>query len=250
MSSPATDYMPHAIVMPMSYEYPDTTSWYNPYENYMDQSTTVPIAIHQYPYDGTYQYSQHYNLTNEFQEMDYAAPILAQGPRIPRSERVHGNADGYVQTERRKILIRGLTTSTKVDQVQELVRSKAGTDADQVHNISLPLTSSGGNRGYATVTFRSQEVARRVIKRLHGHRFDGRILDVDYTKEGVSRNEESRTKHGSHHSNKQHRDERERRETPKSSSSSTDKKEKPQAKRGVVIANGTSERASESSKKH
>lgn len=207
-----------------------------------------------------------------------------QQPRLDRSSTAAGS-DGFVATEKRKIIIKGLPDWTQYQHVHELVRAAAGPDPDASH-ISLPPSRHAGggpSRGYAIVTFRHPDAAEAAIRHLHNYDFEGRRLTAKHTKEGVSEFEGSggTTQHhhhhhhhhhhskkghhagGSSHSNsggggggKHHREDREKKDGhARGSQERKDKKEKAappppsslsSSKRGVVIADGSTKRPSES----
>ncbi|ORY69707.1 uncharacterized protein BCR38DRAFT_90661 [Pseudomassariella vexata] len=266
VTSPTTDYSPH---MATPYDYGEAPGWY-PYDgtSYVDQSSVIPATV-QYPYDA-YQQAPQYDHLNGYGGTEYGssgnAPVRES--RHAKSPIINNSSAGFVKTERRKIIIKGLTSWTSLDQIKELLRTKAGSDADKNPHINLPVSEEGGIRGYATITFRSEEVASKIVKRLNKATFNGREIKVELTKEGVSRNEEHHAKsshHQSshHHSSRHHREDRERsgredrersgkKENSKASTPCpVEKKDKSQSKRGVVIANGSSKnpKASDWSKK-
>ena len=233
----AADYgtrtVPAPVPAPMSYDHPDTSGWY---------SYDVPTAAYaqqQYSYGAIYQAPPQYPPYEEFCQAP-ATPSYTQ--KTPRGSKAHRPPyNNFLSTEKRKIIIRGIPSSTAYAEVWDLVRSKAGSEADGVLHVSLPTASAaperGSNRGYATVTFRSEEVALKVIRRLNGHKFGSRSLTAEFTKEGVSRNEGSSSSkavklssaaprtsgNGGHHEKRP-------------------KLEKPKAERkeSIVIANGSS----------
>ncbi|KAI2630742.1 hypothetical protein GGR54DRAFT_167243 [Hypoxylon sp. NC1633] len=237
---------PYTMAVTLPYDYSEAASCYT-YDtsasNYLDQSAMVssPTMV-QYPYEAGY--SQQYRMP-EYQTNDYAM-YNSVSPSESRATRSNTSCNGMIPTKQRKIIVKHLPPSITYPQVQELIRKKAGSDADKVQHIDLPLTEAQDtNRGYALVTFQSEEVASKLIRRLNGQKHDGRELRVSYTKEGVSENETSRSRTSGH---KERREEREKKAKKESSrwSSSHDKKSKSQTSE-VVIAHGSS--ASSSSKK-
>lgn len=216
-----------------------------------------------YPYQHQYVQSGEYGEVEYYPSMQYAVqnpgPVdlgetdypnyfqgTVQSSRWAQPGSSDGNAGAYVETMRSKVIIKGLPTGSKAEQIQNLIRSKAGSDADKIHHINLVPAQKGGKRGTATVIFHTAEAADKLVNKLKGYKMDGKTLDIELTKEGVSENELGRGKHSKHH-----REEREKKETPKASSAAPkdDKKDKSHTKRGVVIANGSSKKASENSKK-
>ncbi|KAI0128928.1 hypothetical protein BJ170DRAFT_352911 [Xylariales sp. AK1849] len=242
VSSPGTDYGPYSMSMARTSDYPDAAAWYPCDNSYGDYSSTLPMAVHQFASDTAYQYPQHYSPTHEIWGSDYHVQAY-NASQEPLS------ASSGIHTEKRKIIIKGLASWAREAEVQELIRSKCGSDATKMVKVHVPTSGAGANRGYGTVILQSEDVASRVIKRLHKSKFDGKTLQVQHTSEGVSRGEDSRNKHQNHHSGRQHREERDKKPSSKVAGSSNEKKEKPHAKKGIVIANGTSKKASESSQK-
>ncbi|KAI1457669.1 hypothetical protein F4805DRAFT_169365 [Annulohypoxylon moriforme] len=246
-SSPYTttsslECVPYTMSNATAHDYSETPSCY-PYNtassSYLDQSsmvsssTIVPIA--QY-LPGT-DFSQQYQM-NEYQNNDYAMYSNMPSPE-PIASIPNDPSNSMVPTRQRKIIVKQLQPWIKINQVQDLIRKKAGSDADKIQHVDLPLTESQGpNRGYALVTFQSEEVASKLIRRLNGYKYDGRELKVDYTKEGVSENENVKHRGSGH---KERRDDREKKEKKESTRGSTshDKKSKSH-KSSVVIAHGTS----------
>ncbi|KAH8673579.1 hypothetical protein BX600DRAFT_208971 [Xylariales sp. PMI_506] len=252
ISSPVVSYEPHSMPMPMPCDFTDTGTWQSYDNSYVDHSSTVTVAMHPYVCD-TYHYPQQYNQPNEFHGSNYPTPSYSpvQESQLTSPGGQQGGSEGFVQTERRKIIIKGLSSSIREDQIKELVRSKCGFDPEKVY-ISIPPAEAGGNRGYATIMLRSEDWANKAIRKLHNYKLEGKTLKVDYTKEGVSRNEDGQKKgqsYAGHHSSKHHREDRGKQESSKQPSPNSDKKDKSSAKKGIVIANGSSKRASENIKK-
>jgi RNA recognition motif-containing protein len=271
MSSPATDFGPLPMQMPTPYDYMEPATWSHMHDSgYGGTSSTMPSGMPQYTH-AMYTHAQYYTQSGEFgefgemdhhpsyqyaletpnstgfSEMEYATPFqgAVQSSSFPQPENSHADTEAYVQTVRSKIIIKGFSSGTKAEQIHDLVLSKAGSDSEQIHSISIQPSKSGGNRGYVIVIFYTEEVAQKAIKKLHGYKFGGKTLNVGFTNELVSLHELSRPKPGKHH-----REEREKKEAPKASGSKDDKKDKSHTKRGVVIVNGSSKKASENSKKH
>ncbi|KAI1375028.1 hypothetical protein F4677DRAFT_446937 [Hypoxylon crocopeplum] len=231
---------PYSMAMALPYDYNEAPNCYAydaPTSNYLDQSTMVssPTMV-RYPFESGY--SQQYQV-GEYQTNEYATYNNSMPAPESRTTRHHNSSHGMIPTKQRKIIVKQLQPWTTFNQVQDLIRRKAGSDADKVQHIDLPLTESQeSNRGYALITFQSEEVANKLIRRLNGHKYDGRDLKVDFTKEGVSENETVRPRGPGH---KERREDRERKEKKESSrgSSSNDKKGKTH-KSSVVIAHGSS----------
>ncbi|KAK6079965.1 hypothetical protein SCUP515_03806 [Seiridium cupressi] len=255
MSTPTTAYGMHPMPMVPVHDYQDSGSWYTAYHsNYVDTLSGMSGSAQQYPSAAAYQYPQ----TNEYYENEYysaTANTESQELRPPRPRRSHHSAQQVVSTEPRKIIIKKLSKWAQNEQVRGLLRSRCGFSGGEVRNIEVPQSSEGGNRGYAYVTFRSEDYAASAIQKLDKHKYEGKSLDVWYTSEGVSNGEENRPEsHRRHHHSSRHgqedRDKKdEKRDSNKSTAgSSQEKKEKP-IKKGVIIANGSSSKADEYSKK-
>lgn len=233
----------------MPYDYNEASGCYS-YDTtgsgYLDQAAMVssPTMI-QYPLESGY--SQQYQV-GEYQSNDYTMYNSMSTPDS-RTARPNDASNGMIPTKQRKIIVKQLQPSTTFNQVQDLIRRKAGPDADKVQHIDLPLSEGQVyNRGYALVTFQSEEVAHKVIRKLNGHSYDGRVLKVDYTKEGVSENEVSRSRTSGH---KERRDDREKRGKKESSRGlgSNDKKGKSHKSSSVIIAHGSSSKKSDEKEK-
>ncbi|KAI1768859.1 hypothetical protein GGR53DRAFT_476089 [Hypoxylon sp. FL1150] len=245
---------PYTMSVSMPYDYNEVPSCYS-YDtsstSYLDQPNVVssPTMV---PYSFEASYSQQYHV-DEYPKNEYS--MYSNVPvSDPRTARLGDTSNGMVPTKQRKIIVKQLQPWTTLNQVQELIRKKAGSDADKVQHIDLPLSEGQqSNRGYALVTFQSEEVANKLIRRLNGHRHEGRELKVDYTKEGVSENENVRPRasghsgrsgHSGHHGHSGHKEKREDREKKDKKeshrgSSSNDKKAKSH-KSDVIIAHGSS----------
>ncbi|KAI1502720.1 hypothetical protein F5X99DRAFT_407798 [Biscogniauxia marginata] len=161
---------------------------------YYGQLATMPVSMAQYPYQTSY--SQQYP-AGEHQNSNYSmyrgGMAAAPGYKV---ERPIGTPASVVPTEMRKIIIKQIQPSTTYRQVKDLIRQKAGSDADKLQQIDLPPTDGqrgANNRGYALVTFRTQDAANKIIRKLNGYEYNGRRLEVEFTKEGVSKNEVATT---------------------------------------------------------
>ncbi|KAI1212861.1 uncharacterized protein F4807DRAFT_302277 [Annulohypoxylon truncatum] len=238
---------PYTVSNAVPYDYNETPGCY-PYDtsssSYLDQSAmgSSPTMV-QYPYETNF--SQQYQMS-EYQNNDYAMYSSMPTPESAPS-RPNNPSNGMIPTKQRKIIVKQLQPWININQVQDLIRKKAGSDADKIQHIDLPLTEGQeSNRGYALITFQSEEVANKLIRRLDGYKYDGRELRVNYTKEGVSENENVRPRASGH---KERRDDREKKEKKESTrgSSSHEKKNKSH-KSGVVIAHGSSSSSSPSKK--
>jgi hypothetical protein len=235
--TPTTTYGMQPVPLVMVRDYQDPNSWYPPYDpGFPDASTALPAPAPAPAY--------HYPQVCEFYENPYPTSSVyttSQELDNTTSRRSCDAPGGVVETEYRKIIVKGLSKWAQSEQIKVLLRSRCGFSGGEVNSIKIPQSKDGGNRGHATITFMRKEHAARAIEKLNKHKFDGTALDVDYTREGVSRNEEKRQKYHQHQpSSRQHqREDKEKKDAPKSSGSMQEKKEKP-IKKGVIIANGSS----------
>ncbi|KAI1276521.1 hypothetical protein F5Y07DRAFT_399254 [Xylaria sp. FL0933] len=171
---------------------------------------------------------------------------VARKDTAPREGKKYIDA---VPAKKRKIIIRQLQPWVTESKIRDLIRHKTGLDSAKLQKFDMPLADGqqGANRGYAVATFESEEAAEKVIKRLHGYKYEGRALEVRHTKEGVS--EPSGPRSGNHrhahHSRRERHDNKDKGGKEKGSShkvaSSSEKKTKlPLHESDVVIANGSS----------
>ncbi|RYP90459.1 hypothetical protein DL770_003432 [Monosporascus sp. CRB-9-2] len=234
--SQTRDYQPHAA----PYDYGGMSGWWSPEAaagNYADHQHLDPVTMEQCTYDTTYHHNAQQYQVGQDPNNCYAWHNEMADPNY-KSSRPYGST-GVVHTTKRKIIIKQLPTWVVIDQVQDLIRRKTGLNADKVQQIELPLAdSSGVNRGYALVTLQNEEAASRVIRKLQGYEYDGRVLSVRHTKEGVSENESSRSRPNNPH--RDGRDKKEKKESPSQHSSTADKSTKPHHRSDVVIAHGSS----------
>ncbi|KAK7711348.1 hypothetical protein SLS64_005371 [Diaporthe eres] len=91
---------------------------------------------------------------------------------------------GVVYTEQRGIHIRELSRRASEEQVRRMICEAAGREASMINLVEVPLDKEGSPRGYAIAHFRSADLARRMVVRLHGVDFKGRKLQVRLLKEG------------------------------------------------------------------
>jgi RNA recognition motif-containing protein len=108
-----------------------------------------------------------------------AAQSYSQEPSLPMDKT-------YVDTEKRKLLIKGISYKATEEDIQRLVRNAAGGEAE---SIVVPKDSSGGLKYIALALFPTQEVALRVERKLNHAKFKGHELTVRFTNEGVSAGE-------------------------------------------------------------
>lgn len=161
---------------------------------------------------------------------------------------------GAVFTKRRKIIIRQLQPWATESQIRELICHKAGLGPEKLQRLDMPLVDGqlGANRGYVIATLHSEEAAEKVIKRLNNYQFDGRVLEVRHTKEGVSDHQPSQGscsnhQHQSHHSRRERHDDKgrkgkEKEKFHKATSTSPSQKENKSSpsESEVIIAHGSS----------
>ncbi|KAI2639729.1 hypothetical protein GGS26DRAFT_587178 [Hypomontagnella submonticulosa] len=233
------------VAMPLDYNETHNCYYGTSNSSYLDQSAMVssPTMV-QYPFETGY--AQQYQ-TEEYQSTDYS---MYGGIPTPESIKTGANdpSNRMVPTRQRKIIVKQLQPWVTSNQVLDLIRKKAGSDADKIQHIDLPLTDGQeSNRGYALVTFQSEEVANKLIRRLNGYKYDGRELRVDYTKEGVSENETVRSRTSGHKERREDREKKEKKDSPRGGTSS-DKKNRSH-KSGVVIAYGSSSSSKKSETK-
>lgn len=96
----------------------------------------------------------------------------------------HGN---YVQTERRKVLIRGIPSQARPEQVVAWVRKKLGPFAGKINAIEVPPSNSDSEiRGHAYVTLRSSSSAKEVVGILNQATFKGRQVSARLAVDGFT----------------------------------------------------------------
>ncbi|RYP36809.1 hypothetical protein DL767_003199 [Monosporascus sp. MG133] len=251
--SQTSDYQHYAA----PYDYGGMSGWWSPEAaagNYADHQHLDAVTMEQRTYDTNYHHNTQPYQVGQDPSNSYPWHHEMADPNSI-SSRPSGST-GVVHTTKRKVIIKHLPTWVLMNQVQDLIRQKTGLNADKIEQIDLPLAdSSGVNRGYALVTLQNEEAASRVIRKLQGYEYDGRVLSVKHTKEGVSENESSRSR-----TNKHHRDgrDKERKEGPSQHSSTAEKKStKSHHGSGIVIAHGSSsvfkkvdDKGKKSSRKH
>ncbi|KAI0476726.1 hypothetical protein F4859DRAFT_60180 [Xylaria cf. heliscus] len=158
---------------------------------------------------------------------------------------------GAVFTKRRKIIIRQLQPWANESQIRELICHKAGLDSERLQKLDMPPgdDQQGANRGYVIATFDSEAAAEKAIKKLNNYQFDGRVLEVKHTKEGVS---DHRSSHGSrssqrhpHHLRREIHNDKDRKGKEKenlhvAASSSQKERKSFSSESDVIIAHGSS----------
>ncbi|RYP01888.1 hypothetical protein DL764_006035 [Monosporascus ibericus] len=235
--SQTRDYQPHAA----PYDYGGMSGWWPPEAaagNYADQQHLDAVMTEPRTYETSYHHNAQQYQVGQDPSNCYAWHHEMADPNY-RSSRPY-EPTGIVHTTKRKIIIKQLPTWVLMNQVEDLIRQKTGLNADKVQQIDLPLADGSGlNRGYALVTLQNEEDASRVIRKLQGYEYDGRVLSVKHTKEGVSENESSGSR--ANKPRRDGRDKKERKESPSQHSSTADKKSiKSHHGSGVVIAHGSS----------
>ncbi|RYP69258.1 hypothetical protein DL771_006226 [Monosporascus sp. 5C6A] len=235
--SQTRDYQPHAA----PYDYGGMSGWWSPEAaagTYADHPHPDAVTIEQYSYGADYNHNAQQYQVGQDPSNGYVWHPEMTDPNY-RSSGPYGS-NGVVHTTKRKIIIKQLPTWVLVNQVQDLIRHKAGLNPDKVQQIHLPLADSREiNRGYALVTLQNEEAASIVIQKLQGYEYGGRVLTVEHTKEGVSENESSRAR--ANKTSRDGRDKMERKEAPSQHSSTADKKTaKSHHRSEIVIAHGSS----------
>ncbi|KAI1751399.1 hypothetical protein F4782DRAFT_181702 [Xylaria castorea] len=184
---------------------------------------------------------------NEYYENSYTVSRSDMASR--EREKHHVDA---IPTKRRKVIIRQLQPWANESQIRELIFHKAGINSGKLQKLDMPLADGqhGVNRGYVIATFESEEVAEKIIKKLNNCQYDGRVLEVKHTKEGVSDDQPShgsRSSHRrhSHHPRRERHDDKDRKGKEKENShraaSSSQKESKPcSSESDVIIAHGSS----------
>ncbi|KAI0424048.1 hypothetical protein F5Y09DRAFT_348123 [Xylaria sp. FL1042] len=234
MMSPVVDSQPYFVPGAMP-EYTDSAALYA-----LEQpGAVVSLAV---PYPPVPGYMQQYT-PSEYYGNNYT---VARNDTTPREGKKHIDA---VPTKKRKVIIRQLQPWVNESKVRELIRYKTGLDSAKLQKLDMPLADGqqGANRGYVIATFESEEAAEKVIKRLHGYKYEGCALEVRHTKEGVSDHSGPRSgnhRH-THHSRRERHDNKDKAGKEKESSykvaSSSEKKTKLSSPESdVVIANGSS----------
>ncbi|KAI8947435.1 hypothetical protein F4801DRAFT_509760 [Xylaria longipes] len=247
---PATSASPSYTMSPV----PDSSSYFAPYT--MPECTDSAVLYGMasgalghslasaVPYQASPAYAQQYT-PSEYYGNNYTISHNDMASR--EGKKCHVDA---VLTKRRKIIIRQLQPWTNESQIRDLIRHRAGLDSEKLQKIDMPLADGqqGVNRGYVIATFDSEEAAEKAIKRLDNCQYDGRVLEVKHTKEGVSDHQPS---HGSrsgqqrhpHHSRRERHDDKSRKgkekENPNKAASSSQKESK-SSESDVIIAHGSS----------
>jgi hypothetical protein len=201
--------------------------------SYIDQSYPMPTAMDQLAYNTANLSLQQPSPQGNYHQGqgDYYQGGTAQAGSKPQKAQAP-SSKGFVETQQKKIMVRGLSSSTGYDQFRDLINSTAGADCRHIAHISLPENDKGKARGYGLVMFRHSETARKVLERLDGYDWNGKTLRVEYTKEGVSKAEGQRKT--THHRRSEKRRHEEQGESSKPGGGS-DRKGK------VVVADGSSQ---------
>jgi hypothetical protein len=115
-------------------------------------------------------------------------------PEIPTNNTITGPV---VQTEARKVIIKGLPYGTSqlalVSLINELYASSSSRHSNHhklaIQYIELARYLDGKLKGHAFVVFESHRVAGRVVAAIDGHKFQGRVVRATLAKEGVEATE-------------------------------------------------------------
>lgn len=102
-----------------------------------------------------------------------------------------------VQTEARKVIIKGLPRDTSEATLVSLIdqfSSRSSSSRSHGHrtsysaaiqHVDLARHSDGRLKGHAFIIFETHRVAKKVVESIHGHKFQGRELRATLAKEGV-----------------------------------------------------------------
>ncbi|KAI0448022.1 hypothetical protein F4803DRAFT_545545 [Xylaria telfairii] len=240
MMSPVTDsssyFAPYTML-----EYTDPAALYGPGSHAPGHSPVPAVSYQAGPV-----YPQQY-APNEYYGNGYTICHNDMAPREGNRRYV-----GAVFTKRRKIIIRQLQPWATESQIQELICHTAGLGPEKLERLDMPLVDGqlGVNRGYVIATLQSEEAAEKVIERLNNYPFDGRVLEVRHTKEGVSDHQHSHGsrsnhQHQSHHSRRERHDDKgrkgkEKENFHKATSLSQVENKSSSSESEVIIAHGSS----------
>jgi len=99
-----------------------------------------------------------------------------------------------IKTEARKIIITQLphtTTSAELTNllVKEISKGKyklsIGSPSRATQEVTIAVHSDGKPKGHAFAVFETHQIAKYVINTLHGQKFQGRVLNARFAKEGA-----------------------------------------------------------------
>lgn len=176
----------------------------SPYHGHGGQYYGAPMS----PYDQqstTYSYA-HYHTADVpspvpcyFNGADQSqVPFYNNQPPSEHSkeEGSHSAYAGHVETEARRVFIRGISKKATGDEVEKLIsRGIAGIDLKAVETIDVPLDQNNRSRGHAIVTFRNVAAAQQAVAQLGKMTFHGRALEarpaVDYPTVSASKSSSS-----------------------------------------------------------
>jgi RNA recognition motif-containing protein len=106
-----------------------------------------------------------------------------------------GTVNGpVVQTEARKVIIKGLSRDTSEAALVSLIdqfssRSSSSRSrrphSSAIQHIDLARHSDGRLKGHAFIIFETHRIAKKVVDAIDGHKFQGRELRATLAKEGV-----------------------------------------------------------------
>ena len=109
-------------------------------------------------------------------------------PQSPPSNTVNGPV---VQTEARKVVIKGLPRDTSESALTTLIDqlcSKSSSRASfhpTIHFMDIARHRDGKLKGHAFVVFESHRIAKKVVSAVDGHKYQSRELRATLAKEGV-----------------------------------------------------------------
>jgi hypothetical protein len=99
-----------------------------------------------------------------------------------------------VQTEARKVIIKGLPRDTSETALVSLIdqfssRSSSSRShrpySSAIQHVDLARHSDGRLKGHAFIIFETHRIAKKVVDSIDGHKFQGRELRATLAKEGV-----------------------------------------------------------------
>lgn len=108
----------------------------------------------------------------------------------PVSNTVNGPV---VQTEARKVVIKGLPRDTNETALRSLIQHLSGSSSSRssrhsgtvIQDLELARHTDGKLKGHAFVVFESHRVTKRFMAAIEGYKFQGRELRASLAKEGV-----------------------------------------------------------------
>jgi len=114
--------------------------------------------------------------------------------QLPTNSPVKNTVNGpVVQTEARKVVIKGLPRDTNETALRSLIQHLSGSSSSLsschsgtvIQDLELARHTDGKLKGHAFVVFESHRVTKRFMAAIEGYKFQGRELRVSLAKEGV-----------------------------------------------------------------